>query len=248
MSENNGFELVRKPSSAVEKSAPGAKHILSGMVADALVLAQPIFTVLMCDNDPTSDIAEVAIKSNWAQKYSIRFIRFNRDTELLKLTQEPFFPIFFVYVGNVKWNTSAGDLLTLFTQATEVWRQIETQHGLLIIATQGMNLRQIFQGTGIMERLAVGANTFLFRQCSIEKLRFDLKEVILESWHRMGKKYCAGREVPQDYAEAVKWFRKAAEQHYTQAQYALAISSAVKVPDARNRRALARRPTPPPRA
>ena len=117
----------------------------------------------------------------------------------------------------------AGDLLTLFTQATEVWRQIETQHGLLIIATQGMNLRQIFQGTGIMERLAVGANTFLFRQCSIEKLRFDLKEVILESWHRMGKKYCAGREVPQDYAEAVKWFRKAAEQNYAQAQYALGI-------------------------
>ena len=94
MSENNGFELVRKPSSAVEKSAPDAKHILSGMVADALVLAQPIFTVLMCDNDPTSDMAEVAIKSNWAQKYSIRFIRFNRDTELLKLTQEPFSPYF----------------------------------------------------------------------------------------------------------------------------------------------------------
>lgn len=36
----NGFALVRKPSSAVEKAAPGAKRILSGMVADTLALVK----------------------------------------------------------------------------------------------------------------------------------------------------------------------------------------------------------------
>jgi TPR repeat protein len=223
MRESNESALVTKPPGLLEKAEPGARRILSSMVADTLALAKPIFTVLMCDDDPTSNVAEVVIRSDWPHKYSIRFIRFTRDSALLKLTQEEFCPIFFVYVGNVKWSTSANDLFTLFTQATEVWRQIEAQHGLLIIATQGMNLGQLFQGTGIMERLAVRENTFLCRQCNIEKLRYGLKEVILQSWHRMGKQYFGGRGVPQDYAEAVKWFRKAAEQNYAQAQYALGI-------------------------
>jgi TPR repeat protein len=39
MSEKDNFALVRKASSAVEKAAPGAKRILSGMVADSLALA-----------------------------------------------------------------------------------------------------------------------------------------------------------------------------------------------------------------
>ncbi len=39
MNKKNGHELVRRPSSAVEKAAPGAKRILSGIVADALALA-----------------------------------------------------------------------------------------------------------------------------------------------------------------------------------------------------------------
>jgi|GEM_PF-6651388 len=39
MNEKNNFALVRKPSSAVEKAAPGAKRILSSMVADTLIVA-----------------------------------------------------------------------------------------------------------------------------------------------------------------------------------------------------------------
>ena len=38
MNEKKDFALVRRPSSAVEKVAPGAKRILSGMVADTLAL------------------------------------------------------------------------------------------------------------------------------------------------------------------------------------------------------------------
>lgn len=36
----NGFSLMRKPSSAIEKAAPGAKRIVFGMVADTLALAK----------------------------------------------------------------------------------------------------------------------------------------------------------------------------------------------------------------
>jgi hypothetical protein len=38
--EKNGFALVQKPSSAVEKVAPGARRVLSGMMTDTLALAK----------------------------------------------------------------------------------------------------------------------------------------------------------------------------------------------------------------
>lgn len=40
MNEKNNFALVPRRSGALEKAEPGAKHILSGMVADALALAR----------------------------------------------------------------------------------------------------------------------------------------------------------------------------------------------------------------
>lgn len=40
MNEKTDFVLVKRPSSALEKAAPGAKRVLSGMVADALALAK----------------------------------------------------------------------------------------------------------------------------------------------------------------------------------------------------------------
>lgn len=41
MDGNHNFALVPRPPSAVEKAEPGAKRILSGMVADTLALARP---------------------------------------------------------------------------------------------------------------------------------------------------------------------------------------------------------------
>lgn len=43
----------------------------------------------------------------------------------------------------------------------------------------------------------------------------------VESWFENGVKYYFGRGVPRDYAEGVKWFRKAAEQNHAKAQYNL---------------------------
>lgn len=40
----------------------------------------------------------------------------------------------------------------------------------------------------------------------------------VENWCRMGDKYYWGRGVPQNYVEAMKWFRKAAEQGHANAQ------------------------------
>ena len=45
--------------------------------------------------------------------------------------------------------------------------------------------------------------------------------VDLESWFQKGEDYFYGHGVPQDYAEAVKWWRKAAEQGNADAQLRL---------------------------
>ncbi len=39
--------------------------------------------------------------------------------------------------------------------------------------------------------------------------------------HHLGQMYFNGDGLPQDYAEAVRWFRRAAEQGFTEAQYNL---------------------------
>ncbi len=41
--------------------------------------------------------------------------------------------------------------------------------------------------------------------------------------YNLGVMYDKGRGVPQDYAEAVKWYRKAAEQGHAKAQYSLGV-------------------------
>ena len=45
----------------------------------------------------------------------------------------------------------------------------------------------------------------------------------LREWFLQGTYYHYGYGVPQDYAEAVKWFRLAAEQGYTDAQFFLGL-------------------------
>ena len=45
-----------------------------------------------------------------------------------------------------------------------------------------------------------------------------------EAQYNLGVSYYNGEGVAQDYAEAVKWWRKAAEQGYADAQYNLGLS------------------------
>jgi DNA-binding NtrC family response regulator len=67
---HNHFPLVRKPSSAVEKAAPGARRILSGMVADALALAKnkerkKLRIVVLDDEEGPRRSCVVCLKGCW---------------------------------------------------------------------------------------------------------------------------------------------------------------------------------------
>jgi TPR repeat protein len=57
MNEKNNFALVPRPSSAVEKAAPGAKRVLAVMVAEALALARSKSNT---QPDSVSDLSEEA--------------------------------------------------------------------------------------------------------------------------------------------------------------------------------------------
>src|SRR6266481_4013983 len=60
-------------------------------------------------------------------------------------------------------------------------------------------------------------------QRPIEEVKAKAEAGDAESEVELGRRYDKGEGVAKDYAEAAKWFRKAAEQNYAEAQYNLAV-------------------------
>jgi hypothetical protein len=138
--EQNNFALIPKPSSAVEKVAPGAKRVLSGMVADTLVLAKrerpskSIFTVLT--GRCLGELFEAIIKQKLDQQYDLRFLRFGDEggfycdekglhaAELCNLARDRPFDLIVVY----------GPMLT---KDIELLAYLKNHHGKPIVATSG---------------------------------------------------------------------------------------------------------------
>jgi DNA-binding NtrC family response regulator len=95
MNEPDNFALVPKPPNALEKAEPGAKRILSGMVADTLALAKkeqgtkPNLTVLFGDYEHSSqhECFRVVLRDD----YNLKIVCSDSAVELLKLAeQQPF--------------------------------------------------------------------------------------------------------------------------------------------------------------
>jgi DNA-binding NarL/FixJ family response regulator len=71
MSKKSDFALVPRPPSALEKAEPGAKRVLSGMVADTLALAKkgsprsqrPLRIVSVDDEEMRLEIVEVTVSA-----------------------------------------------------------------------------------------------------------------------------------------------------------------------------------------
>ena len=89
----NDFPLVRRSSSAVEKAGPGAKRILSGMVADTLALVRkeqvvlPVVSVAMCGYvhdmyDWFQEIIGLLLKRDLATKSSLEIKKLRLDDRL----------------------------------------------------------------------------------------------------------------------------------------------------------------------
>jgi FixJ family two-component response regulator len=84
--EKNGFALVIKPASAVEKAAPRVKHIISGMVVDAIALANKRLSpriVIMDENSYPVQLMQLAIKK-WFENAVLKIFQ-DRNKALQEL-------------------------------------------------------------------------------------------------------------------------------------------------------------------
>jgi TPR repeat protein len=160
MNGRNNFALVRKPSGAVEKVAPGAKHILSGMVADTIAL--------------------IAARANaeaqgWFEKGNSFYFESENYTEA------------------VRWYRKAAEQ-----------NHAEAQYALGYCYENGEGVDQDYSEAVIWYRKAAGQN--------FAPAQYNLADC-----------YRRGDGVSENMEEAVQWYRKAAEQGDADAQYKLGM-------------------------
>ena len=182
MNKNNDFALVRKPSSAVEKAAPGAKRILSSMVADALTLAQEekYFRIIHVDDeDWLLEIVRLTIRSNAAFKnVSVQEFQ-NRDEAWRELLRaDPDLLITDLRSDNVpiprqSFGMSGLEMLSLLAKK-KVKYPILVYSGSLAI--------EGYEGTA---RQAAGSNlnvSFLTKPATQEQLCSELSKHLNQAW------------------------------------------------------------------
>jgi TPR repeat protein len=239
MSEKNDFALVRKPTSAVEKAAPGTKRILSHMVADTFSLAKKAKTGAVT-------IADTQLE-NWfqtGQKYSSEKNWDEAAKWYRKAAERNYAPaqnmLGFCYDTGwgvpqdffeaVKWYRAAagqnyadaqyhlggcylnGDFLRGVPKD-----EVEAVEWFRKAAEQNHASAQsalgyrYYKGEGVVQDYVEAAKWYRKAAEQGKALAQD----------RLGNCYYNGEGVPQDYVEAAKWWRKAAEQNNPEAQYSL---------------------------
>jgi CheY-like chemotaxis protein len=139
MSANNGtsdFALVRKPAGAVEKAAPGAKRILSGMVADALALGirKNLPRIILVDDDSSClDLLEDIIRKNFSDAIVLKFVE--GEQAWLELLKTP--PDFLITDLERPGKMNGWEMLPLLAE-----RNIKFPIMLLTGSTKGEELNQ----------------------------------------------------------------------------------------------------------
>jgi TPR repeat protein len=204
MNENHSSALVRRPPSAVERDAPGAKRIMSGMVVDALDLAKKAASKEVAVADAQlegwyltgrkyflgkgvpEDCAE-AVK--W---YRMAAERGHADAQRI--------------LGMIYKN---GDYLEKdYTEAVK-WYRKAAEQGKTVAQYE---LGDCFEcGYGVPQDDAEAAKWY----------RKAAEQGHSVAQCNLGQRYADGQGVPKDEAEAVKWFRRAAEKNSLRGLYAL---------------------------
>jgi TPR repeat protein len=189
----NDFPLVRRPSSAVDKAAPGAKRILAGMVADTLALT------------PARTNAEA---EGWfAKGYS--YFESENYTEAVewyrKAADQGFAPAQF----NLGYCYAHGQGVPQdFSEAPKWYRKAADQG----FAPAQFNVGYCYaNGRGVPQDFSEAAKWY----------RKAADEGYARAQSALGYCYANGQGVPQDPSEAAKWDRKAADQGFAPAQSAL---------------------------
>jgi TPR repeat protein len=171
MKERNGFAVVRRPMSSVERTAPGANRVSVGMVAETIALAETKALIELSPN-----------KSPLLESWYQRGIKY--------------------YFGK--------DAPQIYSEAVRWWRKAaERGH-----AKAQFNLGCCYRdGQGVP-------------QDYVEAVKWHRKAAeqnLAAAQGELGDCYARGEGVPEDQVEAVKWYRKAAEQNDADAQFNMGL-------------------------
>jgi hypothetical protein len=171
MADLENFSIVPRQSSAIEKAAPGAKRILSGIVADTLVLA-------------TSK--DVAVSDEQVESWFQTGVKYYADG--LGSPQD--------FVEAVKWYRKAA----------------ERNHA----AAQYKLGFCHYHGYGASKDSVEAMKWF-------RKVADQAERGNASAQYYLGRSYWYGYGVPKDKMEAARWYRKSAEQGHAEAQCALGV-------------------------
>jgi TPR repeat protein len=217
---HNDFPLVRRPSSAVEKAAPGAKRILSGMVGDTLALVKKTRPrIVVVDDEPML-----------LQLFEILILQCFKDATVLSFDN-----------GDQAWQEllrKTPDLLVtdMNRGGLNGWKMLP------LLAAKKVNFPILVASGSATEkdvRQCAGSDltfSFLAKPFSIEAFHHELLKYLagkvldlqalftvedVVTQFNLGYCYQNGFGVAKDDAEAAKWYRKSAEQGNAKAQYRL---------------------------
>jgi TPR repeat protein len=228
VSQDNKFELVPRPQSAIEKAEPGAMRILSGMVADTLALAhvgeaEAAFN-LGCDYYNGNG---VPLDYKLAAKY------FRDAAEKSHVAAQDRLGFCYEYGKGVtedrheavRWFRMAAERGYAEAQFNLGWcyeseDPAEALRWYLKAAGQGNVWAQQWLG------ICYENGQTIVPQDYVEAAKWFRKAAEQGEAH---SQYCLavllqnGRGVAQDYAEAVRWYHKAVEQGHTKAQNNLGL-------------------------
>jgi TPR repeat protein len=219
--KHNDFPLVRRPSSAVEKAAPGAKRILSGMVADTLVLvkkARPPRIVLVDDENWLREFLELVIHSCIKDAVVLSFDNGDQAWQELLSTDPD------LLITDINRPGLNGLKMLSLLAARKVKFPI-------LVASGFANKKELLQYAGPDLNFSFLRKPFTIAAFHCELLGHLAGKVVDvlalfssgddTAQFYLGVCYQNGFGVSQDDTEAVKWYRKAAEQNNILAQHSL---------------------------
>lgn len=139
MKEKSDFALVTRPPSAVEKTAPGAKRILSGMIVETLALARKeppvkrVLHVLTCTGEKLlNEGLQGMIEHHLGREYTVEVTDKWIADEIVDLLKERSFDLILPLINNV--STGTADATHRIAQALDLFADLKAQHGIPVVA------------------------------------------------------------------------------------------------------------------
>jgi CheY-like chemotaxis protein len=177
MNEKNNFALVPRPPGALEKAEPGAKRILSGMVADTLALAKKeppaksVFSVLACSGEQGVVAAWTAIiQRHLGEAYDLTVTDGGYAPLILELVKQRPFDLIVAMVNDILVPPVGRNDRIL--KAVELLARLKAEYGIPVIAfstfkPEDFDLPELLKRGGI--------DAFLWVPISIAEFRSALE-------------------------------------------------------------------------